>query len=61
MLAKSYYKIILTILFVSFSFGQVGQLRVGFDIDPWEYKEGDEGDLVRSVLEELNKEKDEDE
>ncbi len=36
-------------------------LRVGFDIDPWEYKEGDEGDLVRSVLQELNKDKDEDE
>jgi len=33
MIIRSYSKIILTILFVSFSFGQVGQLRVGFDID----------------------------
>jgi hypothetical protein len=34
-------------------------LRVGFDLDKWEYKDGMEGDLVRSVLEELNKDKDE--
>ena len=33
MIIRSYIKIILTILFVSFSFGQIGQLRVGFDID----------------------------
>ena len=34
-------------------------LRVGFELDEWEYKEGQEGDLVRSVLDELNKDKDE--
>lgn len=33
MIIKSYYKFILSILFVSFAFGQIGQLRVGFDID----------------------------
>jgi len=33
MLIKSHYKIIIAILFASFLFGQVGQLRVGFDID----------------------------
>jgi acid phosphatase class B len=33
MIIKSHFKIILAILLVSISFGQVGQLRVGFDID----------------------------
>ena len=34
-------------------------LRVGFKLDEWEYKDGMEGDLVRTVLEELNKDNDE--
>ena len=33
-------------------------LRVGFELDKWEPKEGLSGDLVKSVLEELNKDKD---
>ncbi|MDA8956767.1 hypothetical protein N9H30_00195 [bacterium] len=34
-------------------------LRVGFDLDQWEYKDGQEGDLVKAVLDELNKDTDE--
>ena len=33
-------------------------LRVGFGLDDWKYKEGEEGDAVKSVLRDLHKDDD---
>jgi hypothetical protein len=34
-------------------------LRVGFGLDEWKYKEGQEGDIVKAVLRDLHKDDDE--